>query len=156
MALDLLFVLVKKYNWKICEIFICIHQSRFFICYPRKISKNHNITSKHFCIINKTPSTSWVTHIRRNFLTCYSCLYYSSMLALTFLLKFLRKYYLEKVRLLGPMKDVQEVQTKVEWLYGQKLMTPNVTFQGVISIETKTYWFAYVPFKILRAGSVLG
>ena len=34
-----------------------------------------NITAKHFSIFNNNPR--WVEHITRDFLTCYSCSYYS-------------------------------------------------------------------------------
>ena len=39
--------------------------------------KNFNITSKYFSIFNNKPPTSWVAHRRRDFITCYSCFYYS-------------------------------------------------------------------------------
>ena len=39
-----------------------------------------HITSKYFCIFNNAPSASLVAHITRDFLTCYFCLYYSSMI----------------------------------------------------------------------------
>ena len=39
-----------------------------------------NITSKYCSIFNNKPPASWVAHITRDFLTCYSCLYYSSIL----------------------------------------------------------------------------
>ena len=38
-------------------------------------SKMFNITSKYFSFFNNKPSAGWVTHIARDFLTCYSCLY---------------------------------------------------------------------------------
>ena len=38
-----------------------------------------NITSKYFKFFNNKPTASWVAHMTRHFLTCYSCLYYSSM-----------------------------------------------------------------------------
>ena len=34
-----------------------------------------NIASKHFFISKNTPPASWVTHVTRDFLTCYSCSY---------------------------------------------------------------------------------
>ena len=39
-----------------------------------------SITSKYFSIFNNKPPASWVAHVTRDFLTCYSCSYYSSML----------------------------------------------------------------------------
>ena len=38
-----------------------------------------NITSKYFSIFNNKPRASWVAHITREFLTCCTCSYYSSM-----------------------------------------------------------------------------
>ena len=38
-----------------------------------------NITSKYFSIFNNMPSAIWVMHIKTDFLTYYSCLYYNSM-----------------------------------------------------------------------------
>ena len=43
-----------------------------------------NITSKYFSFFNNTSSASLIAHITRNFLTCYSCLCYSSMYIATF------------------------------------------------------------------------
>ena len=43
-------------------------------------SKMFNITSKYFTILNNKPTASWVAHITRDFLACYSCSYYSSMI----------------------------------------------------------------------------
>ena len=39
-----------------------------------------SITSKQFSFFNHKPPARWVAQITRDFLTCYSCLYYSSML----------------------------------------------------------------------------
>ena len=38
-----------------------------------------NIASKYFSFLNNKPPASWVAHIIRDFLTSYSCSYYSSM-----------------------------------------------------------------------------
>ena len=56
---------------------ICIDQSRF--SHTHENSKIFNITSKYFSFFNNKPPANWVTHITRDFLTCYSCLHYSSM-----------------------------------------------------------------------------
>ena len=40
-----------------------------------------NITSKYFSFFNNKPPASWVTHITRDFLTCYSCSNHSSMVS---------------------------------------------------------------------------
>ena len=45
--------------------------------------KMFNITWKYFSIFNKKPPTNWVAHVTRDFLTCYSCSYHSSMVTLT-------------------------------------------------------------------------
>ena len=45
----------------------------------RKIQKLFKVTSKYFCIFSNTRPASWVAHITKDFLTCYSCLYYCSL-----------------------------------------------------------------------------
>ena len=44
------------------------------------LSKMFNITSKYFSVFNSKSLASWVAHITMDFLTCYSCSYYNSML----------------------------------------------------------------------------
>ena len=44
-----------------------------------------NITSTCFSFFNNKPPASWVTHRTRDFITCYSCSYYSSMVEVKFL-----------------------------------------------------------------------
>ena len=61
---------------------ICIDQSRFYIFHTRENSKMFNITSKYFSFFNNKLPASWVAHITRDFLSCYSCSYYSSMVQL--------------------------------------------------------------------------
>ena len=39
-----------------------------------------NITLKYFSFFNNKPPASCVTRITRDFLSCYSCSYYSSMI----------------------------------------------------------------------------
>ena len=62
---------------------ICIGQSRFYKLSQKKIWENSkflSMTSKcFFSIFGNTPLTGWAAHIARNFLTCCSCSYYSSM-----------------------------------------------------------------------------
>ena len=55
-------------------------QSRVYIFSHPRNSKMFNIISKYFSFFNNKPPTIWVAHITRDFLTCYSCSYYSSML----------------------------------------------------------------------------
>ena len=57
---------------------ICIDQSRFY--HTGENSKIFNITSKYFTFFNNKLDASSVTHIT-DFLTSYSCLYYSSMIS---------------------------------------------------------------------------
>ena len=45
----------------------------------RKIQKLFKVTSKYFCIFSNTRPASWVPYITKDFLTCYSCLYYCSL-----------------------------------------------------------------------------
>ena len=70
-------MLVEKYSWAIQKSLFAEtnHDSTF--SQTRENSKMSNITSKYFSFFN---TASWVAHITRDFLTCYSCLYYSSML----------------------------------------------------------------------------
>ena len=49
------------------------------ISYTREISKMFHTPSKYFSIFNNKAPASWVVHITRAFLICYSCLHYSSM-----------------------------------------------------------------------------
>ena len=53
-----------------------------------------HMTSKYFNIFNNKPPASWVTYITRDFLTCYSCSYYSSML----------EHSLSRTIFLGPLE----------------------------------------------------
>ena len=49
------------------------------ISYTQKNAKMFNINSKCFSIFDKTTPASWLTRIKRDFSTCYSCCYYSSI-----------------------------------------------------------------------------
>ena len=53
----------------------------FTFSHIRESSKIFNITSKYFSFFKNKPPSNWVAHITRVFLTCYSCSYYSSMIA---------------------------------------------------------------------------
>ena len=75
-------------SWEIwlgnSEKLICIDQSGFYVSHTRENSKMFNITSKYFSFLNHNkPPESLVAHITRDFLTCYSCLYYNLMLLST-------------------------------------------------------------------------
>ena len=72
-------MLVEKYDWVIQKsLFADTNQDSTF-SYTHENSKMFNITLKYFSFFNNKPPASWVTHIKRDFLTCYFCLYYSSM-----------------------------------------------------------------------------
>ena len=72
-------MLVEKYGWAIKKsLFAETNQDSIF-SQTRENSKMFNITSKYFSLFNNKPPESWVVHITRDFFTCYSCLYYSSM-----------------------------------------------------------------------------
>ena len=62
-------------SWKL----ICIKQSGFYNLFT--------ITSKYCSIFNNKPPASWVAHITMDFLTYYSCSYYSSMVLDSFYIK---------------------------------------------------------------------
>ena len=47
--------------------------------HTRENSKMFHTTSKYFSFFNNKPPASWVVHIPKDFLTGYSCSYYSSM-----------------------------------------------------------------------------
>ena len=62
-------------------------------------SKMLNIISKYFSFFKSTPPTSWVAHITGDFHTCYSCLYYKSivlLLPLRNMIKWFMNTYLHK------------------------------------------------------------
>ena len=68
-------------SWKL----VYRNQSRFYnFNFTKKNSKKFNITSIYFSMFNNKPPASWVAHITRDFLTCYSCSYYSSMFTVTY------------------------------------------------------------------------
>ena len=70
---------VEKYGWAIQKnLFAETNQDSTF-SHTRENSRMFNITSKYFSFFNNKPPASWVVHIARDFLTCYSCSYYSSM-----------------------------------------------------------------------------
>ena len=75
----LLFQWINKIG-RLMKKLICIGQSRFGTCYAREISKMFSVTSKYFCLFKNTTPSSWVAHITRNFLTCYSYSYYGSFI----------------------------------------------------------------------------
>ena len=70
---------VEKNGWEIQKSLFPQTNQVFIFSYTRENSKMFNITSTYFSFFNNKPPVSWVVHITRDFLTCYSCSYYSSM-----------------------------------------------------------------------------
>ena len=71
-------MLDEKYGWATQKsLFAEINQDSTF-SHTHKNSKMFNITSKYFIFFNNDPPASSDAHITRDFLTCYSCLYYIS------------------------------------------------------------------------------
>ena len=73
-------MLFKKYGCAIQKsLFAKTNQYPTF-SHTHESSKMFNITSKYFSFFKNKPPASWVAHITRDFPTCYSCSYYSSMI----------------------------------------------------------------------------
>ena len=70
---------VENYVWAIQKSLVAWTNQGSTFSYTRQNSKMFNITSKYFSLFNNNPPAGWATHIARNFLTCYSCSYYSYM-----------------------------------------------------------------------------
>ena len=76
-------MLVEKYGWAIQKsLFRKTNQDSIFP-HTRENSKMFALNSKYFSFFNNKPPASGVVHITRNFLTRYSCSYYSSMIQCT-------------------------------------------------------------------------
>ena len=58
---------------------IYLHRPIKIIIFLCENSKMYKITSKYFSFLNNKPPASWVAHVTRDFLTCYSCVYYVFM-----------------------------------------------------------------------------
>ena len=72
-------MLIGKYGWAVQKsLFAETNQDSIF-SHTYENSKMFNITSKYFSFFNNKPPASWVVHITRDFLACYSCSNYSSM-----------------------------------------------------------------------------
>ena len=72
----------KKHDWMIHKNLFASTNQHYTISFTWENSKIFNITLKYFNIFNSKPPASWVAHMTRDFLTCYSCSYYSSMLTI--------------------------------------------------------------------------
>ena len=72
-------MLVEKYGWTIQKSLFAWTNQDFIFSHTSENTKIFNITSKYFSFFNNKPPVGWVAHIARDFLTCYSYLYYSSM-----------------------------------------------------------------------------
>ena len=59
---------------------ICIDHQDSTCSHTRENSKMLIIASKYFSFFNNKPPASWMAHIIKDFLTCYSCSYHSSMI----------------------------------------------------------------------------
>ena len=75
-----------------------------------------DITSKYFSLFDNKPPTGWIAHIARDFLTCYSCLYYISMI---------------KTRPIGPFHM---------WRYIQLTLLYSFFWPLITSILVKNSW----------------
>ena len=64
---------VEKYGWAIQRSLFAWTNQKSTFSPTHKNSKMFSITSKYFSFFNNTPPACWVTHITRDFLTCYSC-----------------------------------------------------------------------------------
>ena len=73
-------MLLKKYGWAIQKRLFAETNQDSTLFHTRENSKIFNITSKYFSFFNNKPPASSVADIARDFLTCYTCSYYSSMI----------------------------------------------------------------------------
>ena len=72
-----------------------------------------NTTSKYFTFFNNKPPASWVVHTARDFLTCYSCSYYSFMIKSLNLVRNNKETYHTKVKLFNPIVRGEEVKISI-------------------------------------------
>ena len=77
-------MLVEKYGWTIQKSLFAKTNQESTFSHTRENSKMFNAISKYFSFFK--PPASWIAHMTRDFLTCYSCSYYSSMLRWSFLI----------------------------------------------------------------------
>ena len=77
-------MLVEKYGWAIQKSLFAETNQDFTFSHTRENSKMFNITSEYFSFFNIAPPANWVAHITRDFLTCYSCSYYSYLVKISF------------------------------------------------------------------------
>ena len=70
---------VEKCGWAVQKSLFAWTNHDSMFSHTSENSKIFNIASKYFSFFNNKPPVGWVAHIARDFLTCYSCLYYSSM-----------------------------------------------------------------------------
>ena len=87
-------VLIKKHDWTIHESLCTWTNQDSVIFFIWENFKKFNITSKYFSIFSIEPAANWVAHIARDFITCYSCSYYSTMLqGLSFIISWTEIYH---------------------------------------------------------------
>ena len=73
-------MLGEKYSWAIQKSLFASTSQDSTLSHTLENSKMCKITSKYFSVFNNEPPAGWVAHITEDFLTCYSCSYYSSMI----------------------------------------------------------------------------
>ena len=71
---------VEKCGWTIQKNLFAYTNLDSVVSYTCENSKMFNITPRYSSFFNNKTPVSWVTHITKDFLTCYSFSYYSSML----------------------------------------------------------------------------
>ena len=74
-----------------------------------------NITWKYLNSFNNKPPGSWVAHITRDFVTCYYCPYYSSMVSVTIWgnsVKFINKWFFRKT--VSNLTNGKEVYSRLQ------------------------------------------
>ena len=108
-----------------------------------------NITSKYFSFFNNKPPAGWVAHITRNFLTCYSCSYSSSLVWLCKLKKKTQNDE-QKCHLKNDKVGHDENSTQVVSLGKEKLIRPHVLKHQWIEAAFAVLIFVYTRRKKLE------
>ena len=92
-----------------------------------------NITLKFFSFFNKGPPANWVAHITRDFLTCYPCSYYSSILKLN---QPLRKINHGQKTLFYIAPNIWN-SSQIPWKQQRDLIPTNTTSEKIFLTEWK-------------------
>ena len=104
------------------------------------------MTSKYFSFFNDKSPASWVAHITRDFLPCYSCSYYSSMPLHCAKSVRIRSYF-------GPYFPTFGLNTEK---YGESLRIRSECGKMRTRITPNTDTFCAVLFSRIRAESKYG